>query len=144
MIDCPLKDRARKQVQQAFNSCRMNIAGEWVCPSHPRGMNDDIVPAALAEQGRTAFCINCGHTGHLASECMVPEKAATEEQVKGAWYAPVTNSADFADTGDQIRVISTLDPSRPVIVTCGEKQILTMLEAPAPNCTETLISVHLL
>ena len=34
--------------------------------------------------------------------------------------------------------------SRPVIVTCGEKQILTTLEAPAPDCTETLISIHLL
>ena len=31
-----------------------------------------------------------------------------------------------------------------MVVTCGEKQILTTLEAPAPNCTETLISIHLL
>ena len=35
-------------------------------------------------------------------------------------------------------------PSRHVVVTCGEKQILTTLEAPAPDCTETLISIHLL
>ena len=31
-----------------------------------------------------------------------------------------------------------------MVVTCGEKQILTTLEAPAPDCTETLISIHLL
>ena len=33
-------------------------------------------------------------------------------------------------------------PSRPIIVTCGKKQVLTTLEAPAPNCTETLIPFH--
>ena len=46
-----------------------------------------------------------------------------------------------------MRVNSTSEeggPSRPVAVTCGEKQILTTLEAPAPDCTETLISIHLL
>ena len=54
---------------------------------------------------------------------------------------------DFCDSEDQIRVISTSEdggPSRPVVVTCGEKQILTTLEAPAHDCTETLISIHLL
>ena len=35
-------------------------------------------------------------------------------------------------------------PSRPVVVTFGENQILTTLEAPVPDCTETLISIHLL
>ena len=35
-------------------------------------------------------------------------------------------------------------PSRPVVVTCSEKQILTTLEAPGSDCTETLISIHLL
>ena len=77
---------------------------------------------------------------------MVPENAATEEQVKMAWYAPVTNSADFADADDRIRVISTSEeggPSHSVVVTCGEK-ILTTLEAPAPDCTETQISIHLI
>ena len=78
---------------------------------------------------------------------MMSDKAATEEQVKSAWYAPVTNSADFVDTDNQIRVILTSKeggPSRLVVVTCGEKQILTTLEAPALDCTETLISIHLL
>ena len=78
----------------------------------------------------------------------MPENAVTEEQVQAAWYASVTSSADFANTDNQIRVISTAEeggPSRPVVVTCGEKQVLTTLEAPAPNCTETLlISIHLL
>ena len=50
MIDCPLKNRARKPVQQAVNSCRMNTAGEWICPSNPQGMNNDVVPAALPEK----------------------------------------------------------------------------------------------
>ena len=147
VADCPLKDRARKPVQQAVNSCRTNLAGEWVCPSNPRGMNDDVMPATLPEQGTSAFCVNCGHTGHVASDCMMPDNVATEEQVKAAWYAPGTNSTDFRDTEDQVRVISTSEeggPSRPVVVTCGEKQILTTLEAPAPDCTETLISIHLL
>ena len=147
VADCPLKDRARKPVQQVVNSCRTNQAGEWVCPSNPRGMNNDVMPATLPEQGTSAFCVNCGHTGHVASDCMMPDNVATEEQVKAAWYAPVTNSTDFRNTEDQVRVISTSEeggPSRPVVVTCGEKQILTTLEAPAPDCTETLISIHLL
>ena len=145
--DCPLKDRARKPVEQIVNSCRTNTAGEWVCPSIPRGMNDDLMPATLPEQGTSAFCVNCGHVGHVASDCMTPHNVATEEQVKATWYAPVANSTDFCDSEDQIRVISTSEdggPSRPVVVTCGEKQILTTLEAPAPDCTETLISIHLL
>ena len=118
-----------------------------MCPSNPRGMNDDVMPATLPEQGTSAFCVNCGHTGHVASDCMIPDNVATEEQVKAAWYAPGTNPTDFRDTEDQVRVISTSEeggPSRPVVVTCGEKQILTTLEAPAPDCTETLISIHLL
>ena len=41
------------------------------------------------------------------SDCMKPENAAREEQIQAAWYAPVTSSPDFADTEDQIRVIST-------------------------------------
>ena len=134
VADCPLKDRARKPVLQAVNSCRTNLAGEWVCPSNPRGMNDDVMPATLPEQGTSAFCVNCGHTGHVASDCMMPDNVATEEQVKAAWYAPGTNPTDFRDTEDQVRVISTSEeggPSRPVVVTCGEKQILTTLEAPA-------------
>ena len=138
-----MKDRARKPVQQVVNSCRTNMNGEWMCPSNPRGMNDNMTPAALPEQGTTPFCINWGRGGHVASDCMVPENAVTEEQVPAAWYAPVTSSADFANTDDQIRVISTSEeggPSRPVVVTCGEKQVFTTLEAPAPNCTETLIS----
>ena len=147
VADCPLKDRARKPMQQIVNSCRTNVAGEWTCPSNPRGMNDDLVPASLPEQSTSAFCVNCGRSGHVASDCMIPDNAATEEQVRTAWYAPVTNSTDYRDSEDQIRVISTSEdggPSRPVVVTCGEKQILTTLEAPAPDCTETLISIHLL
>ena len=140
VADCPMKDRARKPVQQVVNSCRTTMTGEWVCLSNPRGMNDNMTPAALPEQGTTPFCINWGRAGHVASDCMVPENAVTEEQVQAAWYAPVTSSADFANTDDQIRVISTSEeggPSRPVVVTCGEKQVLTTLEAPAHNCTET-------
>ena len=147
VADCPLKDRARKPVQQLVNSCRMISAGEWTCPSEPHGMNNDVLPEALPAQGPPTLRVNCDCTGHTASECMVPENAATEEQVKAAWYAPVTKSAEFADTDDQKRVISTSEeggPSRPVVVTCGEKQILMTLEAPAPVCTETLISIHLL
>ena len=100
VADCPLKDRARKPVQQLVNSCRTNPAGEWTFPSNPHGMNNDVVPAALAAQGPPTIRVNCDCTGHTASECMVPENAATEEQVKAAWYAPVTKSADFADTDD--------------------------------------------
>ena len=64
---------------------------------------------------------------------MAPENAVTEDQVKAAWYTPAKTSADFADVYDQIRVTSTSQeggPSRPVVVTCGEKQILTTLEDP--------------
>ena len=110
-------------------------------------MNDDLRPATLPEQGTSAFCVNCGHVGHVASDCMTPHNVATEEQLKAAWYALVANSTDFCDSEDQIRVISTSEdggPSRPVVVTCGEKQILTTLEAPARDCTKTLISIHLL
>ena len=147
IADCPLKDRARKSVQQLVTSCRTNPAGEWSCPSNSQGMNNDVVPAALPAQAPPTLRVTFDCTGNTASECMVPGNAATEEQVKAAWYAPVANSADIIDTDDQIRVISISEeggPSRPVVVTCGEKQILTTLEAPAPDCTETLISIHLL
>ena len=147
MIDCTLKDRARKPVQQAVNSCRLNTAGEWICTSNPQDMNNDVVPVVLQEHGTTIFCVNCARTGHTASECVVPEKSVTGERVKAAGNAPITNFADFADADDQIRVISTSEeggPSRPVVVTCAEKQILTTLETPALDCTEILISIHLL
>ena len=147
VADCTLKDRARKPVPQLITSCRTNPAGEWSCPSNSQGMNNDVVPAALPAQAPPTLRVTFDCTGNTASECMVPESAATEEQVKAAWYAPVANSADIIDTDDQIRVISISEeggPSRPVVVTCGEKQILTTLEAPAPDCTETLISIHLL
>ena len=147
VADCTLKDRALKPVPQLSTSCRTNPAGEWSCPSNSQGMNNDVVPAALPAQAPPTLRVTFDCTGNTASECMVPGNAATEEQVKAAWYAPVANSADIIDTDDQIRVISISEeggPSRPVVVTCGEKQILTTLEAPAPDCTETLISIHLL
>ena len=147
VADCTLKDRARKPVPQLVTSCRTNPAGEWSCPSNSQGMNNDVVPATLPAQAPPTLRVTFDCTGNTASKCMVPGNAATEEQVKAAWYAPVANSADNINTDDQIRVISTSEeggPSRPVVVTCGEKQILTTLEAPAPDCTETLISIHLL
>ena len=147
VVNCTLKDRARKPMPQLVTSCRTNPAGEWSCPSNSQGINNDVVPAALPAQAPPTLRVTFDCTGNTASECMVPGNAATEEQVKAAWYAPVANSADIIDTDDQIRVISISEeggPSRPVVVTCGEKQILTTLEAPAPNCTETLISIHLL
>ena len=146
IADCPLKDRARKPMQQLVNSCRTIVAGEWTCPSNPRGMNSGITPATLPEHGSATFCINCGRRGHLASDCTAPENLATEDQVRAAWYAPVVSSAEFVDSDNQTRVISTSEdggPSHPVGVTCGEKQILTTLEAPEPGCTETLISIYL-
>ena len=79
-------------------------------------MNNDVVPAALPAQGPPTLRVNCDCTGHTASECMVPGNAATEEQVKAAWYAPVTKSADFADTDDQIRVISTSEEGGPHVL----------------------------
>ena len=147
VADCTLKDRARKPVPQLVTSCRTNPAGEWSCPSNSQGMNNDVVPAAPPAQAPPTLRVTFDCTGNTASECMVPGNAATEEQVKASWYAPVANSADIIDTDDQIRVISISEeggPSRPVVVTCGEKQILTTLEAPGPDCTETLISIHLL
>ena len=147
VVNCTLKDRARKPMSQLVTSCRTNPAGEWSCPSNSQGINNDVVPAALPAQAPPTLRVTFDCTGNTASDCMVPGNAATEEQVKAAWYAPVANSADIIDTDDQIRVISTSEeggPSRPVVVTCGEKQILTTLEAPAPDCTETLISIHLL
>ena len=78
---------------------------------------------------------------------MAPENPKQEDEIRAAWYAPQTSQFDNASQDDQVRVISVAeagDPSRPIVVTCGEKQVLTMLEAPAPHCTETLISIHLL
>ena len=147
VVNCTLKDRARKPMPQLVTSCRTNPAGEWSCPSNSQGINNDVVPAALPAQAPPTLRVTFDCTGNTASDCMVPGNAATEEQVKAAWYAPVANSADIIDTDDQIRVISISEeggPSRPVVVTCGEKQILTTLEAPALDCTETLISIHLL
>ena len=147
VVDCPLKDRARKPVQQQVNSCHTNPSGSWICPSQPHGLNYDVFPVSLPTQGTVAFCINCGRTEHSASECMAPEHMSHEEQIRAAWYAPSPSQFDGLGQDDQVRVISIAEdggPSRPVVVTCGEKQVLTTLEAPAPDCTETLISIHLL
>ena len=147
VVDCPLKDRARKPVQQQVNSCHTNPTGSWVCPSQPHGLNYDVFPASLPTQGTVAFCINCGRTEHSASECMASEQMSHKEQIRAAWYAPSPSQFDGLSQDDQVRVISIAEdggPSRPVVVTCGEKQVLTTLEAPAPDCTETLISIHLL
>ena len=111
------------------------------------GVNNEVHPASLPIQGTVAFCINCGCTEHSASECIAPEYPRQEEQIRATWYAPHTNQFDGVPQDDQVRVISVAEaggPSRPVVITCGEKQVLTTLEAPAPDCTETLISIHLL
>ena len=100
--ECPLKDRARKPMQQLIHSCRTNPAGEWICPSNPHGVNNDIVLAALPVHGMVTFCINCGRTGHAASEYLVPENVTTEEQVKAAWYAPVKIPATGTHSDDQV------------------------------------------
>ena len=146
VADCLLQDRAQKPMQQLINSHRTKPAGEWTCPSNPHSVNNDIVPAALLVHRTVTFCIICGRTGHAASECLVHENATTEEQLKAAGYAPDNIPAECTDSDEHIRGISTSEeggPSRPVVVTCGEKQILTTLEAPAPDCTKILISIHL-
>ena len=83
--------------------------------------------------------MNCGCTEQSASECMTPEHPKQEDQVRAAWYTPQPNHFDGATQDNQVRVISVAEAggtSRPVIVTCGEKQILTTLEAPAPKQTK--------
>ena len=147
VVDCPLKDRARKPEQQQVNSCHTNPSGGWTCPSQPHGFNYEVFPASFPTQGTVAFCINCGHTEHSASECKAPVQMSHEEQIRAAWYAPAPSQFDGLDQDDQVQVISVAEaggPSRPVVITCGEKPVLTTLEAPAPNCTETLSSIHLL
>ena len=71
---------------------------------------------------------------------MAPEKTRHEEQVRTAWDAPTFTQMENVDSDNQIRVISVAEAG----VTCGEKQVLTTPEAPAPDYTETLISIHLL
>ena len=147
VIDCPLKDRARKPVQQQVNSCHTNPIGGWTCPSQPHGLNNKIYPASLPIQGTVALRVNCGCAAYSVSESLTPEHPTQEEQVRAAWYAPQVNQFDSVTHDDQVPVISVAEaggPSRPIIVTCGEKLGLTTLEAPAPSCTETLISTHLL
>ena len=78
---------------------------------------------------------------------MAPENPREEEQIRAAWYALQSSQIDNTSQDDQVRVISVAEaggPSRPIVVTCGEKQVLTTLEALVPDCTETLISIHLL
>ena len=84
LINCPLKDRARKPIQQEVNSSHPNNSGGWTCPSNPHGMNHDMFPATLPTQGTVDFCINSGPTGHSACECMTPENFRQEEQVRAA------------------------------------------------------------
>ena len=147
VIDCPLRDRARNPVQQQVNSCHTNPSGGWTCPSQPHGINSEVYPASLPIQITVAFCVTCGCTEHSASECMAPENPKQEDRIRAAWYTPQTSQFDNTSQDDQARVISVAEaggPSRPIVVTCGEKQVLTTLETPAPNCTETLISIHLL
>ena len=147
VIDCPLRDRARMPVQQQVNSCHTNLSGGWTCPSQPHGKNSEVYPASLPIQGTVAFCVTCGCTEPSAFECMAPENPKQEDQIRAAWSTSQTSQFDNSSQDDQVRVISVAEaggPSRPIVVTCGEKHVLTTLEAPAPNCTETIISIHLL
>ena len=79
---------------------------------------------------------------------MTPETIRQGEQVKTAWYAPSPAQFDSVDSDGQVMVIYVAEaggPSRPVIVTFGEKQVLTTMEVSVPDCTETRrISIHLL
>ena len=113
VVDCPLKDRARKPVQQQVNSCHTNPTGSWVCPSQPHGLNYDVFPASLPTQGTVAFCINCGRTEHSASECMASEQMSHEEQIRAAWYAPLPSQFDGLTQDDQVRVISIAEDGGP-------------------------------
>ena len=134
-------------MQQRVSSCHTNPTGGWTCPSQPHGLNYEVFPASLPTQGTVAFCITCGRTEHWASECRVPEHMSHEKQIRAAWYALAPSQFDGLDQDDQVRVISVAEtggPSRPVVFTCGEKQVLTTLETPATNSTETIISIHLL
>ena len=75
------------------------------------------------------------------------EEHSTCRASRATWDAPTSTQMEKVDSDDQTRVISIVEasgPPRPIVVTCGEKQVLTTLEAPAPDCTETLISIHLL
>ena len=110
-------------------------------------MNKDTLPVTLQVQGTETIGVHCRCTSHKESESMMPEKATTEKQVKAARYATVMIPAEVTDSHEHVRVISISEergPSRPVVVTCDEKKILTTLEAPAPDCTEIRISIHLL
>ena len=134
-------------MQQQVNSCHTNPSGGWTCPSQPHGMNNDVYPASLPTQRTVAFCINCGRIELSASECMAPEHSRQKEQIRAACYASPTNQFDGVTHDDQIQVISVAEAgghSRPIKIFCGEKQVLTTLEAPEPNCTESLNSIHLL
>ena len=84
VIDCPLRDRARKPVQQQVHSCHTNPSGGWTCPSQPHGINNEVYSASLPTQGTVAFGINCGCTELSASECTAPEHPKQEEQIRVA------------------------------------------------------------
>ena len=76
---------------------------------------------------------------------MAPENVQYEDQVRAALYAPSPARFDGVESDDQVRVNCVADaggPSRPVHVTWGEKPVLTTLEVTAPDCTETLNSIH--
>ena len=113
VIDCPLRDRARKPVQQQVHSCHTNPSGEWTCPSQPHGISNEVYSASLPTQGTVAFCINCGCTEHSASVCMAPEHPKQDEQIRAVWYAPQSNQFDSAPQDDQVRVISVAEAGGP-------------------------------
>ena len=144
----PAKRSRTKTATATSKRLSQNPYGGWSCPSLPHGMKHEVFPASIPVQGTVAFCNNCGRIELSSSECIAPEHMRQEEQISVAWYAPPTNQLDGVGQDDQVRVISVAEaggPSRPIVVTCGEKQVLiTTLEAPAPNCTEILISIHLL
>ena len=128
-------------MQQQVNSCNTNSTAGWTCPSIPPGINYDVFPATLPVQRTLAFCMNCDRTEHFASsDCIVPENVQHKDQVRAAWYAPSPARFGGVELDEQVRVVSLADtrgPSRPVIV-------LTTLEIPALDCTETFFSIHVL
>ena len=94
VADCPL--------QQQVNSCHTNPSGGRTCLSLPHILIHEVLYASIPVQGTVVFCINCGRTGHSASERMALEHTRQEEQVRAAWYASPTNQIHGTGQDDKV------------------------------------------
>ena len=90
VIDCPLKDRARKPVQQQVNSCHTNPSGGWTCLSQPHGINNEVYkyPRVTTNPGNYSLLRHLWRHRRLSIRMYGPRKPQARRLNQGSMVYP--------------------------------------------------------